>query len=52
MLMYNYVYKGSNSKELRERAKSARQIQRVTYKNMEQVNSNVEMTPALIKEFY
>lgn len=43
--------KGTSSKELREKVEYARNIQRQRYKNIEKVNSNAEMTPALIKEF-
>jgi magnesium chelatase family protein len=43
--------KGTSSRELREKVEYARNIQRERYKNMEKVNSNGEMTPALIKEF-
>jgi len=43
--------KGTSSSELREKVEYARNIQRERYKNIEKVNSNGEMTPALIKEF-
>ena len=43
--------KGTSSSELREKVEFARNIQRERYKNIEDINSNAEMTPALIKEF-
>ncbi|WP_443659463.1 hypothetical protein [Clostridium algidicarnis] len=43
--------KGISSSELREKVEFARSIQRERYKDMENISSNSEMTPALIKEF-
>ena len=43
--------KGTSSSELREIVEFARNIQRERYKSIENINSNAEMTPALIKEF-
>ncbi|WP_298846847.1 YifB family Mg chelatase-like AAA ATPase [Clostridium sp.] len=43
--------KGISSSELRQKVEFARNIQRERYKNIEDINSNSEMTPALIKEF-
>jgi len=43
--------KGTSSSELRQKVEFARDIQRERYKNFEDINSNAEMTPALIKEF-
>lgn len=43
--------KGSSSSELRQKVEFARNIQRERYKTIENINSNAEMTPALIKEF-
>ena len=43
--------KGISSSELRERVEFARSIQTERYKDMENISSNSEMTPALIKEF-
>jgi len=43
--------KGASSNELRQKVEFARNIQRERYKNIEGINSNAEMTPALIKEF-
>ena len=43
--------KGISSSELRKKVEFARNIQRERYKNIENINSNAEMTPALIKEF-
>ena len=42
---------GRSSLELRERVEAARKIQQERYKNIEHVNNNAQMTPALIKEF-
>jgi len=44
-------YKGASSYELRQKVEFARNIQRERYKNVEDINSNAEMPPALIKEF-
>ena len=43
--------RGTSSSELRQKVEFARNIQRERYKNIENVNSNAEMTPSLIKEF-
>jgi magnesium chelatase family protein len=43
--------KGRSSKELRDMVEKARRIQVNRYKNIENVNCNAQMTPALIKEF-
>ena len=42
---------GRSSLELKERVEVARKIQQERYKNIEHVNNNAQMTPALIKEF-
>lgn len=42
---------GRTSKELKEIVQQARKIQVERYKNIERVNCNAQMTPALIKEF-
>ncbi|MFT8313984.1 MAG: YifB family Mg chelatase-like AAA ATPase [Clostridium sp.] len=42
---------GRSSKELKEIVQQARKIQVERYKNIERVNCNAQMTPALIKEF-
>lgn len=42
---------GRSSKELKEIVQQARKIQVERYKNIERVNCNAHMTPALIKEF-
>lgn len=42
---------GKTSKELREKVELARAIQNERYKNIEKVNCNSEITPAMIKEF-
>ena len=41
---------GRSSLELRERVEVARKIQQERYKNIEHVNNNAQMTPALIKK--
>lgn len=43
--------KGTSSKELRERVERARNIQRKRFKNIENINSNAEMTPSHIRQF-
>ncbi|MGH4049896.1 MAG: YifB family Mg chelatase-like AAA ATPase [Clostridium sp.] len=43
--------KGTSSSELRQIVEFTRNIEWKRYKNIEGVNSNAEMTPALIKEF-
>ena len=43
--------KGTSSSELRQRVESARIMQRERYNDIENINSNAEMTPALIKVF-
>ena len=46
------LYKtGKSSKELREIVEKARSVQRDRYKNIEKINSNSQMTPAMIREF-
>ena len=46
------LYKiGRSSKELREIVEKARSVQRERYKNIEKINSNSQMTPAMIREF-
>ena len=42
--------KGPTSEELRNRVESAREIQRIRYKNIENVNCNAQMTPDLIEK--
>lgn len=42
---------GKTSKELRGKVELARAIQNERYKNIEKVNCNSEITPAMIKEF-
>ena len=41
---------GISSKDLRERVQLARDIQKVRYASIENINCNAQMTPALIKE--
>ncbi|WP_416246473.1 YifB family Mg chelatase-like AAA ATPase [Clostridium sp. HCS.1] len=43
--------KGKNSSDLREIVEKARRVQRERYKSIEKINSNSEMTPAMIREF-
>lgn len=43
--------KGISSDELRQRVESAREIQRLRYKDIEGVNCNAQMTPELIREY-
>jgi len=42
---------GKSSLDLRERVEYARKVQQKRYKNMEYINCNAQMTPALIKEY-
>ena len=45
------LYKiGRSSKELREIVEKARSVQRERYKNIEKINSNSQMTTAMIRE--
>lgn len=50
MKLSNYV-KGESSSKLREKVEFARDIQRDRYKKIDKVNSNSQMTPALIEEY-
>lgn len=42
---------GKSSKDLRERVEQARKVQIERYKNIQEINCNAQMTPALIKEY-
>lgn len=50
MKLSNYI-KGTSSDELRKRVEFARIIQRERYKNVDKVNSNAQMTSALIEKY-